>query len=126
MLEMIDQSFVPKGEYSNGDRLVETIDTTEETEIMRLLLYNSIGLRAEDKVSRSQLLHLYSNNDMATLDEMCNYIDLHRKPRLSERFWDDSECRKFVAQVGGNKDKLRKSVEELRQESQKRRLRKSL
>merc|ERR1719478_1413901 len=78
MLEMIDQTFVPK-----GDKLVDTISDDEEVEIMRRLLSHTVGLGPSDPISRSDLLQIVTNNDTATLAQICDYIDMDRKPTLS-------------------------------------------
>ena len=66
------------------------------------------------------MLQIVTNNDTATLAQICDYIDMDRKPTLSERFWDDSARRKLIEEMrrSGN---LEETVKALQDEAEKRR-----
>ena len=66
---------------------------------MRKLLNHSVGRQPDEAIDRAQLLHLFTNNDVANLDLICSYMDHERRRGILERAWDDSVLRHFIDSV---------------------------
>ena len=108
MAALVEDAFViDKGHLEEGNTyLVPTINSTDELSVMRKLLNHSVGLQPDAEIDRAQLLHLFTNNDVANLDLICSYMDHERKRGILERAWDDSVLRHFIDNTYGEVKRL--------------------
>ena len=63
------------------------------TEVIRRVMCSSVYISPHDDMTRELILDLYTNNDVATLNEIASYTNMERPRKFSERFWDASAFR---------------------------------